>query len=132
MSHDLASAKTDREDLRNAGQARRATSPHEAPSLAAARTHLRQLAQDLGKNRQFMAVLARELRATEPAPPSGFLCPNNQVLTVEEWVADCADLVAHGLADLEQLAEVFAQADWYRDVVDWLDGPFAASGSQAS
>jgi hypothetical protein len=123
MRNDPTSSKIGGHDLRAAERGRRASPLREDPALVAARTRLRQVAQDLRRNRQDLAELARGLRTTEPAPENSYLCSDGAALSVEEWAADCAGVVADGLDDLARLAESFAGADWRADVTDWLGVP---------
>ena len=122
MKDETASpGKAGRSGLRAVERTRRARVPREATVLGAARTRLRQVAEDLRRNRRELAVLARGLRTAEPAPEDSYLCSDGTPLSVEEWAADCADVVAGGLDDLAKLAESFAGADWRAEVTDWID-----------
>jgi hypothetical protein len=70
--------------------------------------------------------LTTGLVAIKPDPEISYLYPNGEVLNIEEWAADCADIVVKGLVDLAELAETFAHADWRAEVLDWIDEPLAA------
>lgn len=121
MRNDTASrANVDRHGLRAVERTRRAGASQETPAPVAARTRLRQVAQDLRRNRQDLAELARGLRTTDPAPENRRLRLDGTALSVQEWDADCADEVPDGHDDLVNLAETFAQADWPADVRAWL------------
>ena len=123
MRNEPAPSKVGRQNLRSRERSRRAGALHEASALGAARAGLRQVAQDLRRNRRELTALVYRLRTTEPTPENSYLCSDGAALSIEEWAADCADVVSDGLDDLAQLAESFAGADWRADVTDWLDPP---------
>jgi hypothetical protein len=121
MKDDTATSMVGRHGLRAVNRTRKSQRVARDPALVAARTRLRQVAQDLRRNRQDLAALARGLRTAEPAPENSHLCSDGAVLSVEDWAADCAEVVAGGLDDLAKLAETFAGADWRADVTDWIE-----------